>query len=106
MAISAEKIAGAYAYAQLVPLLIAAPTTVGLGLWALRGRSAAAWLVGLAAHIALLILYVVWVFFWTFVFAMERGSGHFVDVSVTYSVLYGFTLLAIAFLFVGTRPKS
>jgi len=106
MALATSRIAGAYAWAQLVPVLLCAALTVGLGLWTMKSAGNAAWIVGLVAHLAALVLYAVWVFFWTFVFGMDRGAGDFVDTSVTFGVLYGLGLLVVSLLFVGARPPT
>ena len=106
MAMATSRIAGAYAWAQLVPVLLFACLTVGLGLWALKATTNAAWITGLVAHLVALLIYGVWVFFWTFVFAMDRRAGDFVDISIVFGVLYGMGLIAIAALFVGAKPEK
>jgi len=106
MITASDRIAGAYAWAQLVPVGICAALTAGVGIWANRATTKAAWITGLVAHLIALPLYGAWVFFWTFVFGMERGSGDFVDNSVTFSILYALALAVIAFLFLGAKPDQ
>lgn len=104
MIAASDRIAGAYAWAQLVPVGLCAALTTGIGLWARRATTNAAWITGLVAHLIAVPLYGVWVFFWTFMFGMERGAGDFVDRSIIFSTLYALALILIALLFLGTKP--
>ena len=101
---ASDRIAGAYAWAQMVPVGLFAAMTVGIGLWAARATGKAPWVTGIVAHLVALPLYGAWVFFWTFVFGMERGAGDFVDRSIIFSTLYALALLLIAILFMGAKP--
>lgn len=104
MAAASDRVAGAYAWTQVVPVGLFAAMTVGIGFWAARTTTKAAWITGLVTHLIALPLYGGWVFFWTFVFGMERGTGDFVDNSVAFSVVYAVALVAIVALFVGGKP--
>jgi len=105
MVAASDRIAGAYAWAQMVPVGLFAAMTAGIGLWAARATTKAPWITGIVAHLVALPIYGAWVFFWTFVFGMERGAGDFIDRSIIFSTFYALALLLIAFLFLGAKPN-
>lgn len=99
-------IAGAYALAQVVPVGLFAAMTVFTGIRAGRAVTRAGWIAGMVAHLVAMPLYAAWVFYWTFVFGMDKRASEFIDRSLAFSILYAAGLGLIAILFAVLKPQS